>query len=339
MPVTSKPNPALGRMTGVDAMAGKYSSVTPYNYAFNDPVGLNDPSSGDDVYIPTGTYNMIMNLFNSSGNGTTTYTNYNNNFVQSSFVPELPYGGGDVSNYRSNGQSGKKRYRHGRKKQYGYSKYKKSIEIGGKKKSWSHDYSWASEDDFSDVWGGVGGDIMADDILSELRGPRSNGKSGAVRKKVGLTVGLGLDRDKAWKTYKKIRNIIASNITQEIDSMAPYMRTNAINNVLNDHIGFTTGFPDNNPLEQYVMKFMLPNNMDIEDMGDGLELIGRYVTETILDGKIENLLNFSPPLRVAIEVGETFVVGTFAGPTGKSLYRQAQQSYLNILIYLLDGSK
>jgi len=40
-------DPALGRMTGVDVVAGKYSSVTPYNYAFNDPVGLNDPSGAD----------------------------------------------------------------------------------------------------------------------------------------------------------------------------------------------------------------------------------------------------------------------------------------------------
>ncbi|WP_185114004.1 DUF6443 domain-containing protein, partial [Fulvivirga imtechensis] len=37
-------DPALGRMTGIDPMAVKYSGVSPYNYAFNDPVGLNDPS-------------------------------------------------------------------------------------------------------------------------------------------------------------------------------------------------------------------------------------------------------------------------------------------------------
>ena len=44
-------DPALGRMTGIDLMAGKYSSVSPYNYAFNDPIGLNDPS-GADPYLP-----------------------------------------------------------------------------------------------------------------------------------------------------------------------------------------------------------------------------------------------------------------------------------------------
>jgi len=40
-------DPALGRMTGVDIMANKYSSISPYNYAFNDPIGLNDPSGAD----------------------------------------------------------------------------------------------------------------------------------------------------------------------------------------------------------------------------------------------------------------------------------------------------
>jgi|APTNR8051073442_1049403.scaffolds.fasta_scaffold06019_4 RHS repeat-associated protein len=40
-------DPALGRMTSVDPVAGKYSSLTPYNYAFNTPVNLNDPSGAD----------------------------------------------------------------------------------------------------------------------------------------------------------------------------------------------------------------------------------------------------------------------------------------------------
>jgi hypothetical protein len=54
--------PALGRMNAVDAdacgqhpdsyarqgpMAAKYASLTPYNYAFNDPVLWNDPSGAD----------------------------------------------------------------------------------------------------------------------------------------------------------------------------------------------------------------------------------------------------------------------------------------------------
>jgi RHS repeat-associated protein len=45
-------DPVLGRMWGVDPAAAKYSSVSPYNYAFNDPVGLNDPS-GADPYANT----------------------------------------------------------------------------------------------------------------------------------------------------------------------------------------------------------------------------------------------------------------------------------------------
>ncbi len=44
---------ALGRMTAIDPMAIKYSSLTPYNYSFNDPIAFNDPL-GDDPY--TGLY-------------------------------------------------------------------------------------------------------------------------------------------------------------------------------------------------------------------------------------------------------------------------------------------
>ncbi|HRJ28612.1 MAG TPA: DUF6443 domain-containing protein [Cyclobacteriaceae bacterium] len=40
-------DPILGRMNGVDPMASKYSSLTPYNYSFNDPVSFNDPSGAD----------------------------------------------------------------------------------------------------------------------------------------------------------------------------------------------------------------------------------------------------------------------------------------------------
>jgi RHS repeat-associated protein len=40
-------DPVLGRMTAVDPMAGKYRGVTPYNYAFNDPVAFNDPSGAE----------------------------------------------------------------------------------------------------------------------------------------------------------------------------------------------------------------------------------------------------------------------------------------------------
>ncbi|MBN8650333.1 MAG: hypothetical protein J0L67_02835 [Cytophagales bacterium] len=40
-------DPALGRMNGVDPMASKYSSLTPYNYSFNNPIGFNDPTGAD----------------------------------------------------------------------------------------------------------------------------------------------------------------------------------------------------------------------------------------------------------------------------------------------------
>ena len=40
----------IGRFTGVDIMAAKYSSLTPYQYAFNDPVTFNDPLGDDPVH-------------------------------------------------------------------------------------------------------------------------------------------------------------------------------------------------------------------------------------------------------------------------------------------------
>jgi RHS repeat-associated protein len=44
-------DPVLGRMNGVDPMAGKYSSFSPYNFSFNDPANLNDPSGADPYTI------------------------------------------------------------------------------------------------------------------------------------------------------------------------------------------------------------------------------------------------------------------------------------------------
>lgn len=37
-------DPVLGRMNGVDPLASMFASSTPYNYAFNNPIVLNDPS-------------------------------------------------------------------------------------------------------------------------------------------------------------------------------------------------------------------------------------------------------------------------------------------------------
>ncbi len=44
-------DPALGRMTQVDPVAAKYASLTPYNYSFNNPVSLNDPTGADSYTI------------------------------------------------------------------------------------------------------------------------------------------------------------------------------------------------------------------------------------------------------------------------------------------------
>ncbi len=49
-------DPALGRMLQVDPMASSFTSVSPYNYSFNDPVFFNDPSGAspnNGIPIPT----------------------------------------------------------------------------------------------------------------------------------------------------------------------------------------------------------------------------------------------------------------------------------------------
>ncbi|SKC85021.1 DUF6443 domain-containing protein [Ohtaekwangia koreensis] len=40
-------DPALGRMLQIDPLAEKYSDISPFNYAFNDPVYWNDPAGAD----------------------------------------------------------------------------------------------------------------------------------------------------------------------------------------------------------------------------------------------------------------------------------------------------
>ncbi len=59
-------DPALGRMYGVDPMAGKYSSLTPYNYSFNNPISFNDPSGADP---DPGYVNPNHNYYFYNGNG------------------------------------------------------------------------------------------------------------------------------------------------------------------------------------------------------------------------------------------------------------------------------
>ncbi|MEO1050271.1 MAG: RHS repeat-associated core domain-containing protein [Bacteroidota bacterium] len=45
-------DPAIGRLNGIDPVAAKYSSLSPYNYAFNDPVNFSDPSGADPLNMP-----------------------------------------------------------------------------------------------------------------------------------------------------------------------------------------------------------------------------------------------------------------------------------------------
>jgi RHS repeat-associated protein len=51
-------DPLLGRMNGVDPMASKYSSLTPYNFSYNNPTNHTDPSGADPggggVWFQTG---------------------------------------------------------------------------------------------------------------------------------------------------------------------------------------------------------------------------------------------------------------------------------------------
>jgi len=44
-------DPVLGRMNGVDPMATKYASLTPYNYSFNDPVTFTDVTGAEPYTI------------------------------------------------------------------------------------------------------------------------------------------------------------------------------------------------------------------------------------------------------------------------------------------------
>ncbi|MBX2965989.1 MAG: hypothetical protein KF845_07575 [Cyclobacteriaceae bacterium] len=60
-------DPALGRMLQVDPMAMKYSSLTPYNYSFNDPVYWNDPSGADPT--PDQIWNYLLRLLGSMESG------------------------------------------------------------------------------------------------------------------------------------------------------------------------------------------------------------------------------------------------------------------------------
>ncbi|MCB9236345.1 MAG: hypothetical protein M9954_13780 [Cyclobacteriaceae bacterium] len=47
-------DPAIGRMSGVEIMASKYASYSPYNYSINDPVYYNDPSGAEYEWASMG---------------------------------------------------------------------------------------------------------------------------------------------------------------------------------------------------------------------------------------------------------------------------------------------
>lgn len=49
-------DPQIGRFNAIDLMVDKYANWTPYNFAFNDPVGMNDPSGADPGIQSLGTY-------------------------------------------------------------------------------------------------------------------------------------------------------------------------------------------------------------------------------------------------------------------------------------------
>jgi|GEM_PF-5689280 len=93
-------DPALARMNQVDPMADKYSSHSPYNYAFNSPIVFNDPNGADPPHKigdDSGTgpnhgspipYNASLQSLEATGN---------------SFYQDFITGGADI-NYSSSGQ-------------------------------------------------------------------------------------------------------------------------------------------------------------------------------------------------------------------------------------------
>src|ERR1051326_137052 len=42
-------DPVLGRMNQIDPMADKFSSITPFNFALNDPVFWKDPGGASSI--------------------------------------------------------------------------------------------------------------------------------------------------------------------------------------------------------------------------------------------------------------------------------------------------
>jgi RHS repeat-associated protein len=59
-------DPALGRMMQIDPKASKYSSLTPYNYAFNDPVYWNDPFGADPINSWDDFWRVVQTLWDNT---------------------------------------------------------------------------------------------------------------------------------------------------------------------------------------------------------------------------------------------------------------------------------
>jgi hypothetical protein len=63
-------NPVLGRMTQMDPMSDKYSSLTPYNYSFNNPILFSDRNGADPLSSWDEVWRIISVLWNTtSGSG------------------------------------------------------------------------------------------------------------------------------------------------------------------------------------------------------------------------------------------------------------------------------
>ncbi|XLS28384.1 RHS repeat-associated core domain-containing protein [Flavobacteriaceae bacterium M23B6Z8] len=61
-------DPAIGRFNGIDRLAALVPSITPYRFAYNNPVFWSDPTGLIEE-------NVLMDMFNRSGSGRTTWQN------------------------------------------------------------------------------------------------------------------------------------------------------------------------------------------------------------------------------------------------------------------------
>jgi RHS repeat-associated protein len=106
-------DPILGRMNQVDPMSDMYGNHTPYNYAFNNPVSINDPNGADPW--DTGSDNVIHMLW---PGGRSPYINYHydaehedpgiyyySNSVGSDMFGDIPFGSGEAGQMQADAQA------------------------------------------------------------------------------------------------------------------------------------------------------------------------------------------------------------------------------------------